>query len=247
MASIFAVSPDFLDSLIFESKDFDFSLQGYGTFECAIDGLLQINVKDIIGFIIMARRPPKNTGSMLDFLKKCNLMCSDSQRTVIFAFNDRINTLARLGLKDRFPNINARLLQLDVITNITIRRDLFGTLLLSVYKPYLFNNDTQVYANQFSIPVLSYEPLFSDLVYKVMEDITCFSNVNHTKFNDKHLEALQESNEILALLRELRILKKHHEDTRLFETGLISKIESITDTRQYCIYKALLKVVKECD
>ena len=43
MSTLFVVSPCYLESLYHESKKYDFDLQGYGSFNMALNGLIKVN------------------------------------------------------------------------------------------------------------------------------------------------------------------------------------------------------------
>ena len=242
MSIIFSVSPSYLDALYECSEDFDFKLQGYGSIESASRGLMSTNVLDVIGFIYLANRLPKNLKRLEVFLHKCDLMCSASRRSFIFAIKDK-RQLGKLGL-EQYKNVDFLFVNTETITNVLIRRDLFGTLLLTRFKPYVFAEHEDSLP-EMGIPTLSYDPLFPTAVYKVLSEIPATGDYRYVRFVDQTLADLADSSEVLAALRDSRIKHSCGLDCSEDLVEVKRKIDTVDDVSLYCVYTALYRIICE--
>ena len=73
MGTIFMISPSFLDAAFTEAKKYDFVLQGYGSFEMGIQGLVKINVIDLLGIVLLVENEKQLGIDALRFLKPVKL------------------------------------------------------------------------------------------------------------------------------------------------------------------------------
>ena len=242
MSFIFAISPGYLDALYECSEDFEFKLQGYGNTESASRGTMYTNVQQIIGFIYMDNRLPKDLKGLDTLLWKCNLMCSASRRSFIFAIKDH-KQLRKLELP-KYSNLDFEFVEIETVTNVLIRRDLFGTLLLTRYEPYILEETNEVMPDV-DCPVLNYEPLFPIAVYKVMSPIQNAGEYRYVRFVDQVLADLSDSSEILAMLRDIRIMYSCNQSYAESLAEVKAKIDDVDNSSMYCTYIALYRVICE--
>lgn len=244
--NIFAISPDYMDALYKEAISFDFALQGYGNPDAALKGLCYTNISDVIGFLYMASRLPKNVDALRRFLFVCDKMASDNGLTFLFALNSKQNPWSMLGLEEytnlRFSTLTA----IDDVTDTLIKRDIFGSLLLSRFEPYDFREKQEILdKKQPIIPVLEYRPVFSSLVLKVLEPSVGLMSLTQTlKADAIYCELLQVSR-VASDIRRFVIMRRIGMDTERLKKSLDRTINDIDDPTSYCNYRALLQLAAE--
>lgn len=240
MSIIFSISPGYLDALYECSKDFDFKLQGYGNTESASQGLIHTNVLDIVGFVYMDNKLPKDCTSLAKLLYKCDLVCSASRRSFIFAIKDR-KQLSKLNL-GQYKNVDFMFVDIEIVTNVLICRDIFGTLLLTRYKPYRFSEEDETLP-EMSCHVLSYDPLFPTAVYNVLSKIQATGDYRYVRFVDQVLADLADSSDVLAALRDIRIKNSCEQECKEDLAEVKHRIDTVEDPSLYCMYIALYRII----
>jgi hypothetical protein len=201
---IFCVSPQYLNIISEESREFDFKFQGYGNLEDAMTGLLKTNISEIISFIFVADSMQSYIKDLLPFVRMINSMSDynkEYRKRFIFAYNSDGTVLGLLN-EIKPTNLDIYQAKYEVLTDLFIKRDIFGTALTSYYKPYIPNksNDNDLTKFRYS-PTLFYRPLFSPLFLTAIEDIVKLDNLNDTLNLDPQLDYLRREDEFFYRLR----------------------------------------------
>lgn len=240
--NIFVISPEYLDALYTEALKFDFTLQGYGNIGLAMKGLQYTNISDIVGFLYMADNLPKDTEPLERFMTLCNAISSNLHMPFMFA----IKNPAKLGkylTLTKYDNLKFIVLkEMEEVTDLLIKRDIFGALLLERLEPYKLNESDQVTPVQPTIPVLEYKPVFSGFILSVFSHVDLSETLEDTLRSDKVYLELMKVSEIAANIRRLYITRKLGKPINSLSDNLKVSIEKVTDPGAYCNYKALFQL-----
>lgn len=242
MAVIFAVSPHYLDALYSESRDYDFKLQGYGNLKDACEGLTKVNQEDVLGFVFVSDTMPKKLKNLHRFMAMCNVMCRYRKRIFIFYSNPK--QLKQLsGLSDEFTNLDVRrVTNTDVLTNISIRRDLFGTILIDNYEPYNLKIKENKYQLE-TLPLLEYTPLFTKQLLMVLEPVRVYDSFESTLDLDLVYSRLKQDFQYLAAVRKKKIKLLFNLDCSDDDKAIHGMLNKIYDDKLYCAYLSIFSIV----
>lgn len=241
---IFAVSPHYLEALYNEALQFDFSLQGYGNVQDALCGLQYTNFQEIIGFLYLDDTIPNDAESLDHFLSIINKVASGREVTFLFALKSKGSINQKLHLDD-YENLKIRYInRIDDVTDLLIRRELFGSLLLEKFEPYQFYEEDNVPPTK-EIFKLEFKPLFSDNLLEIMDSYEKKRTSEETLKHDSIYRKLLKFSEIGAGLRKFRILRSLQEDTTVLEAALKKQIDLLEDPTEFCNYNALFNLMKE--
>lgn len=255
MKVIFVISPDYLDSIFKEAKKYDFGIQGYSTVQDAAKGLLKTNVFDILGFVFVSRTLPKDLSVLHGFMDLCNSM--QARRKFLFALNDN-SRLFELFREGGFEYLDiAYVNEIEVMTDIEINQNIFGSILRYNYDPYKLDEKEKPSLAKGNLPRLEYKPIINKYPLNVLEEVHIADTVETTLKYDKIYEEYRETenpDEALCKLRELYIKVDYslkcqmHDKAELLEEmqkcdKLISDL--CTDKTLLCIYKSLLTMIKD--
>lgn len=240
MSVIFMVSPDYLEVLYKEASKYKFGLQGYGSFKLACSGVHKTNPLDIIGYAFILENFPELQSSEGKSMLKLLRMINDFEtpKDVVFAVvngQPRLNDLAKKFTRVKFSYV----LEANPLTDTIINRDVFGSLLLSAYKPYVFQDETSFKLGDFGSPILRYTPLFNQYSLQCLSDAACLDSVEHTLEEDVPFREYTLSNdEIMQLLRKAKVFKEFGLVFREREV-LDGLIENVQDVQRWSLYRAL--------
>jgi len=242
---IYVVSPDYLESIFLESKKYSFDIQGYGSLTRAKSGLKYTNVSEILGYAYVSTKFPergsKEFGQFLDFLRLCSLAGSDTKFLVI--------TTVPVGgavqsLKE-FPGLRFSLyVAEDGITDIVIDQNLFGSILLDNYEPYLLKEREKESLGSLQCPVLRFNPVVPDYFFEVFSQVHSMGSVKETIRNDPVVAMYGGSGSAFAMLRKIAIMVHLHEDYSSYEEQFYRLVQE-EDAKSYGLLLALLGMVKE--
>lgn len=221
MATIFVVSPMYLEIIIRESKRFSFDLQGYGSFELAKKGLLKVNATDLIGYGFISDSMPNietaEYNNMLEFLNLCNLM--GKRKFVVITRNALQGRY--VGVLKQFSNLEFYVSSgNEYITDSLINTNVFGSLLMTVREPYKLKPDEKQSIKEFVCPTMHLVPAVNNFMLQCLDPISKLESIEQTKEYDSIYQDYVKTKSVLALLREIRILSKYEKyDKELCDTA----------------------------
>lgn len=240
------ISPDYLESAFKESEKFSFELQGYGSFAAACKRLVYINFTDVLGFIYLCETPcsagSKEYQAMLEFFNLVNLS----------GCNKKFLIVSRSGLNDLIPVFKrydgirfAVLSSVEFVTDRIFDRDIFGSILLDNYEPYVMSKEQPVSLGEYACPSFNCESVIPGTLFDVEQKVYTLENVKDTLENDIVLQTY-EGNNIIQALRKIVILRTMGESVTECVAELRKLIEKL-DTKRYGIYTAFLDFILEGD
>lgn len=236
MKIIYVVSPDFLEALYTEAKKYTFCIQGYGNLNDALTGLLKTNISDILGFCYVGTELFYEKSMISDYLKTCNMLCRNNAKKFIFALQNS-KGLAEVLQMSEFGNLKVSYLpDFEILTDTVINKQLFGSILLDNYEPYLLR-DEQSAVVKAENPALQYQTLFSDYVLQCLDPVDKLATFEDTKLNDSIYQEYVNDKSDLAYIRECKIRKLF--DISYDRKVIAEIIERREGAQQYCVYRAL--------
>ena len=243
MNVIFAISPNYLEALYNESKNFEFTLQGYGNIAESYKGLQGVNIKNILGFIYLGDKLPDEK-QFKRFLRVCNLISANNPRPFVIALCDGATLGNSLNTK-KYKNLKFYTLpSIEILTNLVIKADIFGPILLDNFQPYQFNEEVSE-SKIGHLNTIEYKPIISDVFYKIFSPAHYQGSLHNFIENDKIYNNLLTSNKLLAECRLIVLRCKYLEKSGTIEPthkkGLYDSIKSveraiqnIEDNKIYC-------------
>lgn len=241
------VSPDYLSAIYNEARKFSFVIQGYGSFEMAIEGLLKVNCAELIGVGYLSYGlPAQGTTeyeSMLKFLGLCELL--EDVKPVMFVTQTAASGLNALAKK--YPGIDIMLVDGEAeITDTLINQSLFGNILCKVKEPYKLSKsvavDKESHSDDWKLHV---EPILQKSILQCLTAIDVFDTMELTLENDKPFRAFVENgDQLLASLRKQMVLKKAGCTDKTALEALQLKIDGIAEAANWCVLTAILEGIK---
>lgn len=237
MKSIFMVSPNYLETCYEEALKYDFTLQGYGNFKAGSKGLLKINASDVLGFVYLATKLPEDLTDLYEFLYRCDLY---GKKKFLFALLDTTG-LGILKYED-YPNLSFSLVKIDeVVTDVVINRDIFGTLLLANYEPYALHEEDASKNYNNDVYRLRYKPLISSYILECLKKVNVLDSFENTLLHDNVYHRYKDDESILADFRYYYVKSFFYDN--LDNKNLYTLISDEKDSITYGIYKALISVI----
>lgn len=237
MGTIFMISPSFLDAAFTEAKKYDFVLQGYGSFKMGVQGLVKINVIDLLGIVLLVENEKQLGIDALRFLKLCNSM--ESNKKVLVVSQSNLTTFSN-KIKE-FRNLRFAILQnIEVVTDDLINRQIFGSILLDNYEPYNLDNNTDRVLVPYRYESLEYKPLISPYLLNCISKVVILDDIKKTLLSDKVYQQYIKDKSILASFREFYIkhLMSYKVDPDILEKAIVD-----SNVRDPYLYYALIKLV----
>lgn len=238
---IVAISPSYLNHIKAESEDYNFILQGYGDINQAmargsnpeVRGLRATNPSEICGFAVVLDQLPANTKKLLEFMKICDMISVGGKfrKRFVLGLQDTngVNALVRSG---NFKNLDVYVCKFEIMTDLFIRREIFGLLLSAYYKPYARDQETTASFKKLKVPEgLRYTPLFSPADMRSVEEVRVRATLEETIIEDLHLDWLKGVSSFHYDLRKFLILRKFS-NVYMEDADLEKQINAMSDPRQ---------------
>lgn len=201
MGTIFVVSPWYLNSIYKEAQKYSFDLQGYGTFKSAISGITKVNACDLLGLAFVGKHLPesKNKGfkDMLDFFQLCDLMASNKK----FIIATEVPIAPWLPVFKKYKHI--RFIEpsaYDVMSDVVINKQVFGSILLDNSKAYLMGIPQQE-TPMYDSPRIEYVPLFADALIQCVRKVEILDTTERTLDNDDTYRRFRSDKSFLQYFR----------------------------------------------
>lgn len=221
---IIGVTPDYLEAFHEESRPYRFNLTIYGNLEGAMLGISRVNASEIMGFFVALEVLPDNKKLLSRYLRYCNMISerrelNEPRKRFVFCLGDTTGSQEIIRPKD-FPNLEIYLITYSIMTDVVIKRDVFGTLLASSGK-YISGSRRSRLEPPKQTRGLLYRPLFGKADQLLLETISIKSTLSDTIIQDSFLQELQRISDFHFHVR-LRVIKQAHGSNTVEEDKLIS-------------------------
>lgn len=235
MDVIFVVSSSYLEPLFKHAKKFKFKLQAYSDFKTAAKRIAYVNKADIIGVAIVDDRIEDKQG-LDEFLHACNVI---GDLNVLFATLKEEKSF--LSLKP--GNLHVSYIpSLEVFTDITITRDIYGSLLLKKFEPYKLKRD-ETNNTPYTIPRLNYSPIISTNILNVLQPANLIHTLQEAIETDENLLEYKNTNQMLYQLRLLYLKNWYGQAKKSDYKELYEKIMNVKDDILFCQYMSILEMI----
>lgn len=237
MKSIILVSPEYLEVCYNEALKYDFTIQGYGSFELAAKGLLCVNASSILGYAYLGNALPADTTALHNFLYRCNLC---GEKKMLFAMLDT-KGIEQINVKD-YPNLSFSVVKIEeVVTDTVINRDIFGSILLTNYKPYTLKDEHDDIPDIQHVYRLQYKPVFNSYMLECLKRVNLLDSFEETLQHDAVFQKYQKDKSVLAAYRKHYI--RTYFEANLNTSELYEILETVDNDGLYCVYRALIKLI----
>lgn len=235
---MYVVSPDYLMPIIQQSKDYSFRVKGFSDCSRAYNNLSCTNQVSILGYILVYDEIPEDSTDIVEFINFLNLIGS-KDTIVLFSTRDPDGFEQLRGYLE-VDNINFICYNdFEVLTDLVIRRNLFGSILIRKLRPYMdedvpLNIVASYNCNSNIVPVLPRDILM------ILSPIVKYDNSKHTCDNDAVLMATDDP--LIKYFRINRIKKLFDESVDI--SGMINRINSV-DGVDVVLYTTIANMI-EC-
>ena len=194
---MYVVSPEYLMPIVEQSKDYSFKVKGFSDCTRAYNNLAGTNQANILGYILVYEEVPDNSTDLVEFINFVNLI-GTKDTIVLVAFRDT-DGFEQLMYFLELDNITFMYYNdFEVLTDLVIRRNLFGSILVRKFRPYRdidepLNLVTTYNQNSNIVPVLPKDILV------ILSPIIKYDSSQHTIDNDVVVESYKDS--IICYLR----------------------------------------------
>lgn len=238
MGTIFMISPSYLEAAFNEAKQYDFFLQGYGSFSMGLQGFTQINLVDLLGIVFLVENESYLLKNSEKFLKLCNSMESNKKVLVVSQSDlSRFKSFAQQFSNLRFsylPNV-------EVITDDVINRQIFGSILLDNFKPYKIESSANEVLATYHYTPLNYKPLISVYLLDCISKVVVLDSLKKTLLTDKVYQQYVKDKSFLTKFRECYIRKVMNLEVNLEE---LKQIVEFSDINRKYLYYGLIRLIE---
>lgn len=249
MKVIIVISPEFLEAICKEGEKYSFQIQGYGSFLKAADRLIYTNVEDILGFAYLGRNLPERGTeegkAMYRFLRLCNRM--DANKKFLFLLQGQMRSEVTKTLRP-FKSLKIAYQDgIEFVTDTLINKQLFGSILLDNYEPYLLKEEKReedyFLQRDFQIPITTFVPIVPEILFQVLEEVHFMDSLEDTFETDLILQRYPK-NDVVILFRKILIIRKMKGDSSKLENSLFGILKDY-DGKMDGICRAFLNRIKE--
>lgn len=236
---MYVISPHFLKPIVAESNDFSFAIKGYPTVSEGRKHFTYTNIEDIMGFIFCFYELPKKLRPLADFVSYLDTLC-DKPVVICCCEKDGMDLLLKNIVHDRIK-LFVRC-PVEDMTDVVIRRDLFGTIIRETLEPYPELTPKEEPKQSYVNKSIRYESILPNDIDRLYESIPIVRNYALAVKSDKSFLYLKDRSELLAYLRRLQIQVKYScvsEDDRDRFNNLVA------DDENRLFYKSLYELVRE--
>lgn len=233
---MYVVSPEYLMPIVEQSKDYSFKVKGFSDCTRAYNNLAGTNQANILGYILVYEEVPDNSTDLVEFINFVNLIgTKDTIVLVAFRYTDGFEQLMDFLELDNITFMYYN--DFEVLTDLVIRRNLFGSILVRKFRPYRdidepLNLVTTYNQNSNIVPVLPKDILV------ILSPIIKYDSSQHTIDNDVVVESYKDS--IICYLRINRIKRMFDEEVDF--DGMMSRINN-TEGIDKVLYSTVVNMI----
>ena len=202
MKVLYVISPDYLDAVIKETKEYTFAIQGYRNFTEANEALHSQNIKDVLGFIYISDRMPEYFTDVYEFIDRCSIM-TGKDKTFLIVCKDSKDVKDFLDYLEVCDLTLKVIAGYEVLTDVIIRNAV-STILMTQMKPYVETDTIEepMEDDDTSLsPTLHYEQIFEPNVLDITMPVLKMSSVEETIRYDNIILKYRLEDEITYALR----------------------------------------------
>lgn len=243
---IFCCSSDYLKALEEESRAFRFNIQGYTSPKNSLDGLLSTNIIDIGGFVVIEELLTRSK-SLTKYLKTIDTLSEFSAQRkrliVSVGADDDVPQIKEYLLGLNLNNLDIYLDQFEELSDLYIKRKIFGMILLDLRRPYTKPKPPSIDFSEFlKTRSIRYRMLLSPNDYSLFKPVEVGLTFEELLATDLSLSTYNPW-DMHYKLRVLKLLKVCRGDHLLKYLELYEEINNTTDEELKVHYKSLLELI----
>lgn len=239
---IYLVTPDYMLAIIEESKGYSFSIKAYSDAHTAYTKLAFTNQSSILGYLLVYEELPEILDDLVNFINFLNLVGS-KDTVVLLAVNDPS------GLEDTLiPAIHTGNItfmyftEYDVMTDLVIRKNLFGSLIIKKFQPYVESVELPKFVTTFNTNK-NLVPVLPEDILLIFEPIKILDTVEFTIKHDMVMKSYS-NNALLSYMRLNRIYA--HFGKEIDIDGMLIRIKDSINIDKV-LYRVVCDIIKkEC-
>lgn len=240
---VYCVSDCYLRALVAESRPYSFEVKGCCSLEDGLSQLMTINVSEIKGFVILIQDLGEDDDyfyNLVDLINAINDISEGHTLVLGVCYSDNYKQLE--GYIDT-DNLNVYLVDdIELVTDVIIRRDIYGTIVRNVCEPYLEKPKTKV--NDYEeFKSSNVEPIFRESIQRLKEPVVIAPNLRRAVENDEVLASISKDDSIAYFLRSEQINRAYGVD-KDNSSMLDLLLNNVADTSLCHIYKSLYKLIQ---
>jgi hypothetical protein len=209
--NLFCYSPGYLKALKSCARGYSFKIHGYSKIDDCIKGLPKVNALSYLGFCYLGGGVPEDVNKFIKWVGMCSTLSSYKKKRLVVAVRDS-SGMEELLRKCNTSNLEVYLLTFEILTDIIIRSEIFGTVLEGVYTPYEEEKDPLIVEVPAPLPLLKLEFPFPLEVLRCLSPVNALISLNATIAQDKTLDLLEASNSKYGKLRRYLIYKEFNRE-----------------------------------
>lgn len=238
MKYVYCVNYDYAEAFRDETMDFSFYLKSYPTFKSGLEHLKDTNISDILGFVVAMTELPENPRLLVKYINTLNTIANG--HVLVLCINDRE------GLKELNEYIHSENLKIyvvtdiDIMTDIVIRRDVFGTIIREVFKPYETSRLLEI-KETYKPEILEYSPIFPEFIHNLTEPVINAPDLPRALDVDEVLNSMGD-NQIGYFLRSEQLNRKYKlnkDNSKIFDNLL----KDVNDNNKKELYKSIYRLI----
>lgn len=244
MKFLYVVSPDFLRPIVKESAEYSFAIKGYCSVEEGASNLLNSNMEDLCGFALVFFELPQDLTPLVKLINELNRIAKDKVVVLCTMVKDGLEVLNKYLEID---NLRFFLLSdLDSMTDVVIKRSIFGTIVSETEQPYLEDYKSEEVV-QGSPKDNSWFNILNEKVISLSEPVITAPDIHRAVSQDEIANKWQDVDDMFYFLRKAQIKKKYKDqgnpkaDDNLFE-GLLKFSK---DFEEELLCRSLYDLIKE--
>lgn len=234
---MYVVSPDYLMPIVEQSKDYSFKIKGFSDCTRAYRNLSATNQSSILGYILVYEEVPDDATDLVEFINFINLI--GTKETLVLISIKNVDGFDQLMSYFELDNITFMSYnEFEVLTDLVIRRNLFGSILIRKFKPYKdldepFNFVTTYNSNKNLVPVLPKD------ILTILSPIIKFDTSVNTIKNDVVCNSYDDG--LIKYLRINRIKRMFNEEVDV--EGMSNRVD-VSEGIDKVLYHTIVKMIE---
>ena len=166
---MYYVSPDYLRALYRESKSYSFKMKGYCSIEEGLKNLKFTNISDVLGFAIVLHEFPEELAPLINLINNINRVGKGKTLVLCSFYSDGLDLVL-----EHVDTSNLKFyVYTDLIdfTDVDIKRNIIGTILLNEIKPYKEDNHRDSIKIERSLDLPKYIPILPENISWLYEPL----------------------------------------------------------------------------
>lgn len=240
---VYCISNCYLKALLRESKEYSFDAKLYYSCQEGLKNLVNTNASEIIGYVILLDKLPDDEDELLALIDFINAINEISDNTPLVLALSNSEGYEQLGEYVSSDNLKVFLIDgFEMLTDVDIKRDIYGSIVKYLYNPYCDNNDT-VLVNYNDEPSCIIEPIYRSAIQSLCDPVINAPTLRDALENDETLMNIDKADEVARFLRTLEIKLKYNSSDNDYYTQFENLIKTVKSGEDVIIINSLYNLI----